>query len=137
MLDAMSDSAVVASAIAVALGLVKVVESLVSVVVKRLTNGRQQHVPTVVQLDQEVSRLMRETHERTATIEQIVSARDSTGAPMVYSPRPCSIDEMKVELRSISENVVEIMRAQDDVADGVSTANERLESIIVASSKKC
>lgn len=41
----------------------------------------------IVQLDPEVSRMIRETHENSDKLVEVVSVHDANGAPMVYAPR--------------------------------------------------
>lgn len=89
-----TDPTVQASLLAVALGIVKIIEAAVTWAAKRYFPGQASQQPTpVVHLSPEVSQKMFEVHG-------IVARTNSDGGPLVYGPR----QEVK-ELQGAVENL--------------------------------
>ncbi|HEU5118862.1 MAG TPA: hypothetical protein VFT74_19875, partial [Isosphaeraceae bacterium] len=92
-LDA-SDHAVLGALLGIALGFVRIVEAVIEWAAKKMGNGKSHggnpsangHT-MMVTLDPESSRMIRETYERTANVQDIVQRRDPDGTPLVYMPR--------------------------------------------------
>lgn len=115
----MEQEAIIAGLFALALGLVKVVEVSIAMIAKRVSGTKSEKVDkidrvVVVQLDPEVSRLIRDTHDRVHTLHDIVNVKDHDGVPMVYSSR------------TMAENVTLIAAAMKDV----SSSQERLADVM-------
>lgn len=101
------DHAMIGMAMAIALGLVKALESLITWAVKRSKNGGKEEV-TKVELGSEPSRMIRETYESTKHVDEIISLRDHDGVPMVYTPRSALENQLKMAeaLRDLSRDTV-------------------------------
>lgn len=101
-----------------AIGLVKIMESLVSWASKKVRPGKEKQEVT---LAVEPSRMLRETYEHASHVSNIVSLRDGDGIPMVYTPRSAlqnqlkmaeAIRDIEVEHRS---NHLEVSRKIDEI----------------------
>jgi hypothetical protein len=115
------DHAMIATAMAIALGLVKALESLITWAVKR---SRGKVETARVELGSEPSRMIRETYEATGKIGEIVSLRDGDGVPLVYTPRSALETNVKMAeaIRDLSRDQelectsrVELTRKIDEI----------------------
>jgi hypothetical protein len=109
--------------IMLAVALVKIVDKLVDWVGKKM-NGRNGHHKTVVQLDAEMSRIIHETHLRTSATSDIVSVKDQSGAPMVYTPRSLVEDSRKTvehmrDLSYVIQRLVDRVEGVEDKVDDI------------------
>jgi hypothetical protein len=115
-----SDHAILTSALAIALMLVKVLEKSFDWVTKKLTKEKEGGTSRV-ELAEEPSRMIRETYESARRVDEISSVRDHDGIPMVYTPRSALENQLKMAeaLRDMSRDTVssqeEISRKIDEV----------------------
>lgn len=107
-----TDHLTLASLLSVAVIVMKTAEKFFEWASKKVGRGEKNIV--IVQLDPESSRMIRETHENTLHVTDLISVRDHDGTPMVYSSR------------TASENVQLIAAAMQDV----SKSQERLASTL-------
>lgn len=109
------DASTTAGLFALAMGLMKVLEIMATWLVKKMgpTKEKSEKV-LVVQLDPEVSRMIRDTHDNVHRMHDVLSVKDHDGVPMVYSSR------------TTAENVNSIAAAMRDVA----SAQERIAGVI-------
>lgn len=108
----MENPTTVATLLALALGLVKIVESLVVWTVKRFS--KEEDKVTIVELGPEASRLLRDMGSQVATIHSIQTKTDDVGSPLVYGPR--------YELHQVAAAVAEIDSKVEDIASDVDDA---------------
>lgn len=99
------DSVSVASLLALALGLVKIIETLVAWGVKKMS--KKEETKTYVQLAPDASRMIRETHERVGEMHVITNRYDQDGTPLVYGPRR-DIHALAASAEKIEEKLEEI-----------------------------
>lgn len=109
----MENPTTVATLLALALGLVKIVESLIVWTMKRFS-GKEELRPTVVELGPEASRMLRDMSGQVATIHSIQSKTDDLGAPLVYGPR--------YELHQVAAALADVDKKVEDVAADVADA---------------
>jgi hypothetical protein len=121
-----SDQAILAAAMAVAVGLVKVVEKLVDWLAKKSRNAKGEGV-TVVSLDPETSRVVRETHELSENVARVIERTDYDGVPMVYTPRSIVGNQLKM-----AEAIRELSHAQDRVHESQEEIDRKLDEILSA-----
>lgn len=127
-LDA-SDHAMIATAMAIALGLVKALESLITWAVKR-TRGKEE--TTKVELATEPSRMIRETYEKTNKIEETVNLRDGDGIPMVYTPRSSLANQVKMAeaIRDLSHSQDNALTGQAEILTGQAEISRKVDEIL-------
>jgi hypothetical protein len=107
--------ALLATLIALAMGLVKVLEKFADWLMKR---GKDDKSTMVASLDAEASRMVRETYEKGADVHQVVSRTDNDGIPMVYTPR------------SYLDNQLRMAEALRDVSKGTESNAEKIDEIL-------
>lgn len=108
------DHALLATMMALAMGLVKVLEKLADY----LMGKKSKEIKAV--LDEETARALRDTNDRMHHTDEIVSLRDNDGIPMVYTPRSYLDNQLRMaealrdvsrESQSTSEKIDEILRS--------------------------
>ena len=101
------DHAILTSALAIALVLVKVLEKAFDWVTKKISKEKEGGV-SKVELAAEPSRMIRETYEQTKHTDEILSVRDGDGIPMTYTPRSALENQLKMAeaLRDMSRDTV-------------------------------
>lgn len=119
----MESEAIIAGLLALALGFIKVLEVFGTWFVKKLgpTKEKSDKV-VVVQLDPEVSRMIRDTHDRVHSMHDILTVKDHDGTPLVYSSRSMAENVSVVaaaarDISSSQERIVEILEKIDDNVD--------------------
>jgi len=102
-----ADHAIITSAMAIALVIVKILERSVDWITKKLTKEKEGGVSRV-ELAAEPSRMIRETYEQTKHADEILSVRDGDGIPMVYTPRSALDNQLKMAeaLRDMGRDTV-------------------------------
>lgn len=108
------DHAILATAMALAMGLVKVIEKLADWLMKR---GKDEKSTVVASLDAEASRMVRETYEKGGDVHQVVSRTDNDGIPMVYTPRSYLDNQLRMAeaLRDVSKQSESTAQKIDDI----------------------
>lgn len=110
-----SNESVHAAIIALALGLLKVVEILVGWIVKKFNHGdKAPTAVTIVQLDPEASRMIRETNEMVADIHSAVDRTDPDGSLLIYGPRGLVHDALAA-LGSIDSKIDTLGKQNDEI----------------------
>ncbi len=107
--------ALLATLMALAVGLVKVLEKLADWFMKR---GKEEKAMVIASLDAEASRMVRETYEKNSAVHQVVSRTDNDGIPMVYTPR------------SYLDNQLRMAEALRDVAKNTDSNAEKIDEIL-------
>jgi Mg2+ and Co2+ transporter CorA len=111
-----------------AVALMKVLEKLIEWAAKKM-NGKDSHA-TVVQLDPEVSRMLRETYERTAHVNELATKTDNDGIPMMYTPRSA------IELqRQTAEALRDVTHSCERISKNVDSNSEKIDQILTAVKK--
>ena len=117
----MDPTATTAGLIALAIGLVKIVEKLVEWVIKKMSPDGGKNV---VQLDPEMSRMVQETHARVVVMADTMSVKDGDGVPMVYSSRVIADD-----VRSTAMILKDISYTQQKLLDRLESLDERVSDV--------
>jgi ABC-type transporter Mla subunit MlaD len=119
-----TDHALLAGAMALAMGLVKVLEK----VFDWASNRKGKEIKAV--LDGDTARTLRETNEQVRHTSDIIGLRDNDGIPMVYTPRSYLDNQLKMTeaLRDLSQN-------QDTTTSQLEATNKKIDEIL-ASIKK-
>lgn len=92
----MTDQATIAGLLALAIGLVRVLEKVIEWGSKKIRGGTENRgeTTTIVRLDGETTRMVHDIHTRTGWMSETMSVKDPDGTPMIYSPRSIG-DDMK------------------------------------------
>lgn len=124
-----TDAATVAALIGAVVGLVKVLDKVVdfvgSWIKQKTTPPAQADAKTavvVVQLDAEVSRMIRDTHDKVFLMHNVVGEKDFDGVPLVYSSRSVGENVVAVaaavrDVSSSQERIVDVLKDMDDKID--------------------
>jgi hypothetical protein len=122
----MHDDATIAGLLALAIGLIKVIEVLVIWGMKKMKSGREGangHV-TLVQLDPSTSQALKEILEKVHDVHQISQVKDQDGIPMMYSSRSNNenVKQIALCLRDVSH-------CQERIVEKLDKMNDKLETI--------
>src|SRR5258708_30131490 len=113
-----SEHGMLASLIGLAFGFIKILENLALWGIKRMKNSKESGSGNVtVRLDADVSRMVRETHERAVRADSILCKTDNDGIPMVFTPR------------SLMENQLRMAEALRDVGSSCERINSNIERV--------
>lgn len=106
--------ALLATMMALAVGLVKVIEKLTDWLMKR---GKEDKSTVVASLDSEASRMVRETYEKGTDVHQVVSRTDNDGVPLVYTPRSYLDNQLRMAeaLRDVSKESASTAKKIDEI----------------------
>lgn len=119
-----SEHALLAGAMAIAVGLVKIIEKAFD----WLTSRKDRETKAVI--DVETARALRETNDRVHHSDEIISLRDNDGIPMVYTPRSYLDNQLKM-----SEAIRDMSDAHDHTTSELERTNKKIDEIL-ASIKK-
>lgn len=104
-------------------GTIVALVELVKWLVQKVAGGKKPGIAHA-RLEPETNSLIRELHDSTKKIEEIISLRDPDGIPFVYSPR---------SIVAVQKEIAEILRAvsvsQQRVAEVCERIEERLDDI--------
>ncbi len=117
----MEPATTTAGLIAVAIGLVKIVEKLVEWTFKKMSPDGAK---PVVELSPEISRLIHETHQRTVLMAEIMGVKDGEGVPLMYSSRVIAED-----VRSTAMVLKDISYTQQKLLDRLEALDERVSDV--------
>lgn len=106
--------ALLATLMALAVGLVKVLEKVADWLMKR---GKDDKATVVASLDAEASRMVRETYEKNGDVHQVISRTDNDGVPLVYTPRSYLDNQLRMAeaLRDVSKESESTAKKIDDI----------------------
>lgn len=113
------EHAFLASLFALALGAAKLAEAGIKWATKRYL-GKSELLghSSVVSLDPDTSRMLRETHEMVSSSTQVLARADNSGIPLVYSAAP---------MRAAQERMVDVMDQISVCQARMSDTLERIE----------
>jgi hypothetical protein len=111
----------VAALIAVAMGLVRIVEKIVEWGVKKMSGEEKK---AVVVLDPDTTRIINEIHSRTLSLTETIGLRDPDGVPMVYSSRQVAED-----VRATALVLRDISYTQQKLLDRLEALDDRVEDV--------
>lgn len=114
MIDA-SEHAANGGMIALALGLVKLLEHLITWITKK-AKGEEREKTVVVELGPEPSRMLREVYEATQDIRQVTELKDNDGVPLVFTPRSMIQTQMAAALRDVDRKTDEIAESVEQIS---------------------
>lgn len=120
--------------ITLAIGLMKVLDTVITAAVKKYSRNKNGDKVYVVQLDPEASRMIRETNENARDVVNILSVRDPDGTPLVYSSR-----RNDDTLAKMSESMTEVTHIQERITDNLERIEDKIENntrLLIASSQK-
>lgn len=124
----MDPTTTTAGLIAVAIGLVKIIEKLVEWTIKKMSPNNER---MSVVLDTETLKLLHETYTKSAIATEIMVLKDTDGVPMVYTPRsiPDDLRQTALLLRDISytqQKLLDRLEALDDRVEDVQSTQRTL-----------
>lgn len=130
-----TSSVLVASLIALAVGLVKVVERLIDWAMKRKKQEQHkqvEHNNMVLKLDDTISKMFVEDHAHINTMLDVMSVRDGQGVPLVYTPRSIMDEQrqMSMLLGQISASQSRLAETQDRMMDSQSKLCEIVDELL-------
>lgn len=109
-----SDPTLTAGLLALAMGLLKVLESVITWAFKKMTAHKEK--PTVVQLAPEATQMLRDIH--------IVSTRvNEEGVPLIYGPR-AEMHHLAAALDATHEKLDQIGEQADDIFLAINKKNQ-------------
>ena len=131
----MESEATIAGLLALALGLVKVVEIFGTWAMKKMSPAKSEKSSekvVVVQLDAEVSRMIRDTHDRVHTMHEVTNVRDHDGIPLVYSSRTTgeNVSAVAAAVRDISSSQEKIVDVLKDLDEKVEENSDKLDDVL-------
>lgn len=109
-----TDPALMATLLAIAMGLVKILESVVTWAIKRV-RPESADKQMVVRLDSESSRLIRNTSDKIDSISIIVNRVDQMGTSLIYGPRT-DVSYVSAAVERIEEKVDNIEKLTESIA---------------------
>lgn len=110
--EGFGEHAIIAGILGIAVALVRIVERLVDKVLEKKNGKNGVHRPVIVQLDPEVSRVVKETGECVADIHRISVRTDQDGTPLVYGPRH-EIRDIQKKVDKVGDDLGDILRLQE------------------------
>jgi hypothetical protein len=114
-MSAESDPTVTAGLLALAMGLLKIIESLITWGFKKLTASKEKGV-TIVELSPEASQMIRDIHTTTTRV-------NDEGFPLVYGPRS-ELHMLTAALDVAAEKIDEIDARTEDILESVNKKNQ-------------
>ena len=132
----MEQEATIAGLLALAMGLLKVLEVFGGWLVKKMSpdkEGSEKKV-VVVQLDPEVSRLIHDTHDKVIRLHDINNVKDHDGIPLVYSSRTMAenVSAVAAAVRDVSSSQEKIVDVLKELDDKVEDNGDKLDDVLKA-----
>lgn len=115
------DNATIAALFALSMGLIEVIKSLAAWITKRANGKNGNGRAVVVQLDPEVSRLIRETAEHARATAEVVTLRDQNGVPLIYASKIAS-----EKMDNVTKDLTDHMREETDIFHDIVRMQERI-----------
>ena len=134
----LSDHLTLASLMSAAIVAMKFAEKFFDWAGKKLSKSEKGEKVVVVQLDPEVSRMIRETHDKAGHVSDVVSVLDTNGTPMVYSSRTTSenVQLVAAAMKEVSHSAERLASTLDKVEENTREAISNTEAILQVVSKK-